>query len=65
MIAVTTPIEELPQFLSVLQVQKYLGIGRSAAYEFARQNGVRIGRTVRIPRQAIQDLIICRRSEAA
>ena len=53
-----TPIDALPQFLSVAQVQAYLGIGRSAAYDFARQHGVRIGsKTVRIPRQALADLV--------
>lgn len=53
-----TPIDALPQFLSVAQVQAYLGIGRSAAYDFARQHGVRIGsKTVRIPRQVLADLL--------
>jgi predicted DNA-binding transcriptional regulator AlpA len=53
-----TPLDALPQFLSVAQVQAYLGIGRSAAYDFARQHGVRIGsKTVRIPREAIVALV--------
>ena len=52
-----TPLHRLPQFLSVAQVQAYLGIGRSAAYDFARQHGVRIGsRTVRIPREVLEHL---------
>ena len=38
-----TPVDALPQFLSVAQIQSYLGIGRSAAYDFARQHGIRIG----------------------
>jgi hypothetical protein len=53
-----TPLDALPQFLSVAQLQAYLGIGRSAAYEFGRRHGVRVGtRTVRIPRKVLEAMI--------
>lgn len=48
-----TPVGELPQFLSVEQFADCVGIGRSSAYEFARRNGVRFGKLLRIPREAI------------
>jgi hypothetical protein len=48
------PIEELPQYLTADEMQAYLSIGRSSAYEFARQHGVRIGRPVRVPREALK-----------
>lgn len=49
------PLEELPQFLTVDEVQSYFKIGRSTAYEFARERGVRIGRLLRVPRERLAD----------
>jgi hypothetical protein len=58
MIDPATPLDALPEFLTVEQLQGYLRIGRSSAYEFARQHGVRIGaRTVRVPKHALKALL--------
>lgn len=46
---------QLPLVLTVYQVQEILGISRAKAYELSRRNGfpaVRIGRVIRIPRDA-------------
>lgn len=51
----TTPFEELPTYLTVAELRQYLQIGRSAAYDYARAHGVRIGdRIVRVPREALR-----------
>jgi excisionase family DNA binding protein len=52
-----TPLEELPQFLSVEEFCAYLDIGRSCAYELVRTGkieSVRFGKLVRIPRYALE-----------
>lgn len=49
-----TPIDELPQFLRVDELRDYLAIGRALAYTLARQYGRKVGRHVRIPREAIR-----------
>jgi hypothetical protein len=50
-----TPWEALPAYLTVAELQAYLQIGRSAAYDYARVHGVRIGdRIVRVPREALR-----------
>jgi len=48
------PISELPQYLSVDEVMSYLQLGRSSAYAFAKAHGVKIGRLVRVPREALE-----------
>jgi excisionase family DNA binding protein len=48
------PVAELPQYLTVDELMRYMSIGRSSAYAFAREHGVRIGRLVRIPREALR-----------
>lgn len=51
----TTPYESLPAYLTVAELRQYLQIGRSAAYDYARAHGVRIGdRIVRVPREALR-----------
>ena len=48
-----TPVDQLPQFLTIEEVMTYLDIGRSSAYQFARQHGKRFGRLIRVPRDAL------------
>jgi hypothetical protein len=51
-----TALDDLPTFLTVIELMQYLSIGRTAAYDFARQHGVRFGRTLRVPRNTIATL---------
>ena len=65
--AVATSLDELPEVLTVEEAAAVLRIGRGAAYELARQwrktNGreglpvVTLGRTLRVPRAALQRLL--------
>ncbi len=51
--------QELPAFLTVEEVAKILRLKRSTAYEYVRQGiipSVRIGRFIRIRRDAIENL---------
>jgi len=51
------PMDEAPKTLSVPEAGKWLGIGRNAAYEAARQGiipTIRIGRLLRVPVVALQ-----------
>lgn len=46
--------------LTVEEMAKYLGIGRSKAYEIAKERVVpilRMGRAIRIPKKALDDWI--------
>lgn len=52
----STPLTELPQFLTVDEYAAYLGIGRALAYAEAQTRGVRQGRLLRIPREAVAAL---------
>jgi excisionase family DNA binding protein len=55
-----TPLEDLPQFVSVEELAAWLGIGRSLAYDLVRRGvvpAVRFGRLVRIPRSALAALV--------
>lgn len=52
----TTPIADLPEFLTIDELALYARIGRSAAYEFGRRHGVRFGRLVRVPREKLAAL---------
>lgn len=52
----TTPANELPPILTVPEAAAFLRIGRTAAYEAVRLGlipSVRLGRLVRIPRDAL------------
>jgi excisionase family DNA binding protein len=53
----TTPYDELPEWLSVEEVQQYLAIGRTSAYEAAKSGKwkvLRAGRLVRVHKQAFK-----------
>jgi hypothetical protein len=56
----STPIDDLPQFLTPHQIQTYLQVGRSSAYELARKHGVKVGRLVRVPKEVLLALRRCR-----
>ena len=52
--------EELPLTLWVEDLMPILGIGRNTAYELVRSGkirSIRIGRQLRIPKDAIQDYL--------
>ena len=52
--------EELPLTLRVEGLMPILGIGRNTAYELVRSGkirSIRIGRQLRIPKDAIQDYL--------
>ena len=52
--------EELPLTLRVEELMPILGIGRNTAYELIRCGkirSIRIGRQLRIPKDAIQDYL--------
>ena len=52
-----TPIEELPQYLTIEEFCAFMAIGRSCAYELVRTGkieSVRFGKLVRIPRRALE-----------
>jgi excisionase family DNA binding protein len=52
----TTKADELPVVLTMQQLREVLQISRPKAYELANQQGfptVRLGRTIRIPRDAL------------
>jgi excisionase family DNA binding protein len=55
-----TPLADLPEFLTVEELQIWLGIGRGLAYAQVRAGeipSVRIGRLVRIPRAALVEMV--------
>ncbi len=55
-----TPLTELPQLLTVSEYATWAGIGLSLAYEQARRGevpAVRFGRLLRIPREALVEII--------
>ena len=55
-----TPIEDLPQFLTVEEWRTFMRIGRSSAYDLIRRGlvpAVRWGRTVRISREIVMRLV--------
>ena len=56
-----TPIDELPQFLTVPEVCTYFALGRSTVYDLIRRGELqasRFGRVLRIPREAIRVYVI-------
>lgn len=51
------PYDQLPEFLSPAEFQAYLGLGRNTVYDLLRRDEiphVRYGRTIRIPKTALQ-----------
>ena len=48
------PCRDLPEVLKVEDVMKFLGIGKSTAYEFMGRYGFRFGKTVRITRRQLR-----------
>jgi excisionase family DNA binding protein len=66
-----TPLEDLPQFLTVEEWRTLMRIGRSTAYDLIRQGvlpAIRWGRVVRIPREAVAKYVnregSCQNSDA-
>lgn len=56
----TTSIDNLPLVLTVDEAGKILRIGRNAAYDLVRCgliSSIRVGRTIRVPRQAVADFL--------
>lgn len=49
-----TPYESLPQYLTVDEVRKWLAVSRTTAYEIAGTIGVRFGKLIRVPREALR-----------
>ena len=59
MIKPTTPLSELPQYLTPAEAQTWLRIGRSSLYERLHDGtieSVKLGRLIRIPREALGKL---------
>ena len=53
----TLPYDELPEFLSPEEFGAYLRLGRNTVYDLLRRDAmphVRFGRTIRIPKAALQ-----------
>jgi excisionase family DNA binding protein len=53
------PFEQLPEFLTPDEFRSYMGLGRNTVYDLLRRNEVphvRLGRTIRIPKTALQSL---------
>ncbi|WP_433543363.1 helix-turn-helix domain-containing protein [Neomoorella humiferrea] len=50
--------EDLPEILTVNELQSVLGVSRVTAYQLVHQNGFpsfRLGRALRIPKRALLD----------
>ena len=55
----TTPVSELPEFLSPEEFWNYLGLGRSTVYDLLRRDEIphrKFGKCIRIPKTALQDV---------
>lgn len=52
----STPFEQLPEFLTVPEVQAYLRLGRGSVYQLAQVYGVRFGRMLRVPKSALVEI---------
>lgn len=55
----STPYEDLPEYLSPEEFRSYMRISRNGVYELLRQQQiahVRLGRLIRIPKAALQQL---------
>lgn len=46
--------DDTPEFLTPAEVIQKLRCGRTAGYAFAREHGIRIGRLLRVPREALR-----------
>lgn len=46
--------DELPDLLTVLEFQAFTRTGRKQSYAWAQVHGVRIGRSLRIPKLAVE-----------
>ena len=54
--ATVTDVKELPEIMTIEQVQQFLGISRPKAYELANMTtfpAVRLGRVIRVPKLAL------------
>lgn len=50
--------EDLPEILTTADIQAYLRIGRRQAYEAVkRMKAVKVGRTIRIPKEALAEYL--------
>jgi excisionase family DNA binding protein len=52
----STPLDQLPEFLSPEEFRRYVGIGRSTVYDLLRRDElkhVRFGRCIRIPKTVL------------
>jgi excisionase family DNA binding protein len=52
----STPLEDLPEFLSPQEFRAYLGLSRSTVYDLIRRNEIphrNFGRCIRIPKAAL------------
>lgn len=59
-LSAVTNISNLPLALTVLEAGQVLRVGRSVTYEFVRSGqlrSVRIGRSIRIPRDALVEYL--------
>ena len=55
----TTPLVDLPEFLSPDEFRAYVGLGRSTVYDLLRRDEiphVKFGRCIRIPKTALQSV---------
>ena len=53
----TTAIENLPCYLTVDEIRRYLGIGRTLAYSLLNDGtlpSIRLGRRIMVPRDQLQ-----------
>jgi excisionase family DNA binding protein len=63
-----TPLEDLPQFLTVEEWRTFMRIGRSSAYDLIRQGilpVIRLGGTVRISRESVVRYVTGNRNAAS
>jgi excisionase family DNA binding protein len=60
-------LSELPELLTVAEASAWLGVGLTLVYELVRSGklkSVRLGRLVRIPRTALEQLVTQRQDNA-
>ena len=53
-------LEDCGDVLTVAEMERVLGIGRNAAYEFADNIGERIGKRILIPRTRLEQFLSAR-----
>lgn len=57
LISRSTPLDQLPEFLSPEEFRVYLGLGRSTVYDLLQRDEIphqRFGRCIRIPKSALR-----------